>query len=240
MMIAARPGNTDWIKPVTPLFHGLNAEECAAIESALSVVIYQRSEHIFHAGDEADSLYLVLSGTIKVLYENANGDEYILMLFQTGDIFGDLFFGKYRHRIGTARALENSTLGKLSETQLMTLTQQHPRIGWNFIRHLADEQRETLARVHALMHIDARHRLLATLLHLARRHCCTDGEWFTLPACIHQEDVANIAGLNRSTASKLINEFRREGLLGGSGRVVMVNHLAVDARLRQAGVETLE
>lgn len=232
--------STRWRKRDMDLFDNLTEEESLAVENAITLVRFRRGEHIFHAGDRADGIYLVESGTVKLVYENANGDEHILTVFQAGDIFGDLFFGKYRHRIGTARALENTVLGKIGEAELRTLTETCPHIGWNFIRHLADEHRETLARVHALMHVDARYRLLATLLNLSRRHCCVEGDWFALPACLNQDDIANIAGMNRSTASKLINEFRREGLLGGVGRVVTVNHTAVDAILRAAGVEILE
>jgi hypothetical protein len=61
-----------------------------------------------------------------------------------------------------------------------------------------------------------------------------------VPPALTQEDVANIAGLNRSTACLLINEYRRQGVLGGAGRCLLVNWVAVDALLRQAGLEILE
>ena len=94
--------------------------------------------------------------------------------------------------------------------------------------------------MHALMRADARYRLLGTLLSVARRFCCTDGDWFELPSSLTQEDIANMAGLNRSTVSSLINELRREGILGGTGRSLTVNRIAVEDLLEEAGLEVLE
>jgi CRP-like cAMP-binding protein len=94
--------------------------------------------------------------------------------------------------------------------------------------------------MHALMSMDARHRLLGVLLGLARRYCCEDSPWFTLHESLTQEDIANMAGLNRSTVSLLINELRREGILGGTGRSLTVNRIAVEERLKEAGTEILE
>jgi CRP-like cAMP-binding protein len=221
----------------TCLFDGITAGD---ILKYIKISHYQRGEFLFYAGDRADTIFVLLDGIVKVSYVNPGGDEKIISIFQPGDIFGELFLGKYRSRIGIAQALENVTAAKIGESHLYALIREFPDVGLNFIRHLADEQRETLARLHALMHVDARHRLLGTLLHLARRYCCSDGEWFNLPPRLTQEDIASIACLNRSTASLLINELRRQGILGGKRRTLTVNRQAVEALLREAGLEILE
>ncbi len=131
-------------------------------------------------------------------------------------------------------------VGRLCEETFLDLIQKLPRVALNFIRHLADEQRQTLARMHALMRAEARYRLLGTLLSITRRFCCTDGDWLDLPMSLTQEDIANMAGLNRSTVSTLINDLRREKVLGGQGRVLSVNHVAIERILEDAGLEVLE
>ncbi|MBN8590682.1 MAG: Crp/Fnr family transcriptional regulator [Anaerolineae bacterium] len=88
--------------------------------------------------------------------------------------------------------------------------------------------------------MDARHRLLGTLLILARRYCCDGGEWFALPESLTQEDLAKMTGLNRSTVSVLINELRRENVLGGVGRKLMVNKVVVESIMKAKGSEILE
>lgn len=223
------------------LFDGLDSGAVEAIQQKITLAQYQRDQFLFYTGDKADCIFLLYEGMVKVAYGNLRGDEKTVMLFQSGDIFGDLFVGKYRHRIGMAIAMQEVTVGKLQEQDLLDLCQQYPQLAINYFRHMADAQRETLARMHALMHVDARTRLLGTLLSISRRYCCTaDDGWFTVPESISQEDIAHFTCLNRSTVNVLINELRRQKILGGSGRKLTVNRHAVRDLLEDAGMEILE
>lgn len=223
-----------------PFFNGLTSAE---INTALSLIPRsqnRRGESLFHVGEKAECIFLLFNGLVKKSFFSPGGDEKIISIVQSGDIFGELFLGKYGFRIGTAQAIADTHVGRVTKPNLLKLFEQFPQLSLNLIAHLADEQRETLARLHALMHIDARHRLLGTLLSLARRVECSSCEWHQLPSGITQDDLANIACLNRSTASLYINELRAQGILGGKGRLVTVNRPAVEALLREAGMEILE
>jgi len=222
------------------LFNGLTGDEIEEVLRLAPPRSYRKGEYIFFAGDAADALYILELGTVKVSYVTLNGDEKVLNIFRPGDIFGELFLGKYRRRVGEAQALDDVIVCKMSEETFLSLTRRVPQIALNFTRHLADSQRETLARAHALMRADAKYRLSGILLSMARRYCCTESDWFELPASLTQEDIANMAGLNRSTVSSLINDLRRDGVLGGAGRSLQVNRQAIEALLEEAGLEVLE
>lgn len=229
-----------WDMHGADLFAGLTPEEMEEMLRLAPPKSYHKGEFIFLTGEAADALFLLQLGTVKVSYITLNGDEKILNVFRAGDIFGELFLGKYRQRIGEAQALEDVIVCKLCEETLLSLIQRVPRVALNFIRHLVDSQRETLARTHALMRADAKYRLAGVLLSLARRYDGAELAWLELPASLTQEDIANMAGLNRSTVSSLINELRRAGVLGGTGRTLSVNRRALEAMLDEAGLEVLE
>jgi CRP-like cAMP-binding protein len=231
---------TIWNLRNAHLFQGLNSSEMDEILKMIPVASYRKHEFVFMAGDVADCIFIVQVGTVKVSYVDLNGEEKILNIFQSGDIFGNLFLGKYRHRIGNATALNDVVLCSLNESDFTHIIQRFPLIALNFIRHQADEHRQTVARMHALMSMDAKHRLLGTLLSLARRYCCDQGDWFALPESLTQEDLANMTGLNRSTVSLMVNELRREAILGGTGRSLTVNRKAVEKIMQERGSEILE
>jgi CRP-like cAMP-binding protein len=222
------------------LMHGLKFDEVAACARQIVVTRVERGETIFHRGDPADSVYFLLEGIVKKTFINPAGDEKTISIYQSGDLFGALFLGKYTHRIGTAIALEDSLTGRLRRDHLQVLIGQFPLLGLNFIGYLADEQRETLARLHALQHVDARHRLLGTLLSLSRRYCCQAEGWVHLPASITQDDLASITCLNRSTVNVHLNQLREQGILGGKGRQLLIDQQAVERELERAGLEILE
>jgi CRP/FNR family cyclic AMP-dependent transcriptional regulator len=220
-----------------PIFSGTEVERVLPF---IHVAHYPKSTYLFYDGEKPDGIYLLLSGSVKVTHINPSGAEKVISIFESGDIFGELVLGKYRRNLGSAAALSDIRVGKISEQNVLALIQRDPEFATNLIRYLADEQRETLARMHALMHLDARHRLLGTLLHLARRYCCSSGGWSHLPTSITQEDIASIACVNRSTASLLINHLRRDGILGGKGRTLTINRHAIEYLLQQDGLEILE
>lgn len=223
-----------------PLFNGLSDSE--RLEAARYIVLtrYEQHQYLFHTGDPADCIYILRAGMVKVTYGNPRGDETIVSIFQQWDVFGELFLGQYRFRVGSAVALNEAIVGKITESNFWTMLERLPKVSQNFIKHLADAQRRSLARTHALMHLDARSRLLGTLLNLARHFCCLDEDWLTLPDGITQADIASMACLNRSTVSLLINDLRRQGILGGQGRSLTINHRAVVECLEAAGLEILE
>lgn len=226
--------------PCHTLFDALTPDDTHLIQRAMRVTQVPRGAFVFRAGEQALMLYFVYQGVIKKIYSNARGDEQILGIFQPGDMFGHLFLGKYPKRIATAIAVTDAVIAGLHKVDLERLVEQIPRLGLNFIRHFSDEQRETWARMHAMRQANAHYRLLGTLLTLARRVTTNDDGWAHLPMGITQADIASIAGLNRTTASLLINELRREAVLGGSGRLLTVHRARVEHLLDAAGLEILE
>lgn len=221
------------------LLDGLTPDEHALVLAHIRVFAFVRDQTIFRVGEPAASVHFLLEGFVKVTYGNPRGDESTIAIFQRGDTFGELFLGKYRFRVGTAVALLPTQIASIAEDDLIALFAQIPRFSLNFMRHLADRNREALARMHALMHVDARARLLGALFNLSRQHCCDHDSWFNVPDAITQTDIATMACLNRSTTSLLLNDLRRGGVLGGSGRRLRINVRAVRALLDDAGLDIL-
>lgn len=220
------------------LFEGLSVPQAKHAISFMRKIKVRRGEFIFLTGETADYLYILQKGLVKISYFTSDGDERIIDFREDGEIFGELFLGRYRHRVGFAIALTDCTIYKLCEKCLFDISQCYPQINLNFIRHLVDSQREAFARMHALSRSDAKLRLLGLLIALARKTSDHDGN-YRLHPMITQEDLANMAGLNRSTVSSLINECRRKNILGGTRREIIIHVSKIEGLLRDYGSEVL-
>ena len=97
-----------------------------------------------------------------------------------------------------------------------------------------------MLRVEALLSADIGARLLAILLDLGERYGQPIADGYRLAADLTQEDIAHLVGLDRSTTSLLINRYRRDGVLGGRGRLLEIYQAPVRALLEQAGLAMLE
>jgi CRP/FNR family transcriptional regulator, cyclic AMP receptor protein len=219
------------------LFETLTARELRKLKPLLDVRHCHPGEFLFHMGDSADRLYFVERGTVKVSVFSPDGEEHMLDIFKQGDTFGELFVDDDRRRRATAQALSSVTVWTLTAAAFERLVQTLPKVCHNFGRYLLQDQRRVFTRMEALVHMKAGPRLLTYMLELAERCGQRIGVHHTLmPGKFTQVDLARMVGLNRTTVSLLINEYRRQGILGGEKSTLLVHPVRARAFLRKAGL----
>ena len=73
------------------LFAGLDEATMATVARALRRRRYRRGEIIFHAGDPGDALFIVASGSVRVVLPSDEGAEpAIVAVLGAGEFFGEL------------------------------------------------------------------------------------------------------------------------------------------------------
>ena len=89
-----------------PLFAGLNEQQLGVLARAIVRKSVGRNVEIIGAGDPTDSLYIVISGRLKVLMGDEQGREVILSILGPGEFFGELALLSPAPRSATAAAIE--------------------------------------------------------------------------------------------------------------------------------------
>ncbi len=84
----ARPSTTatDALQKV-PFFARLNTVQVTAIAEQLIARRFSSDQIIFHFGDPAGLLYIIISGKVKISYSSVDGHEAVLAILGTGDFF---------------------------------------------------------------------------------------------------------------------------------------------------------
>jgi CRP-like cAMP-binding protein len=216
------------------LFAGLDAHQMRALSRVLRETTYHRGQYLFHMGDKADRLYFLQKGAVKVSVFSPSGDERILEVFRPGDIFGELFLMTGARRMYTAQAITNVQVYTATGTAFRALMKVRPNLSHSFIRHLVQQQRRALLKLEAQLTLASGPRLLATLVDIGER---VEGA-SQAPAwrlVLSQDDLARMIGLHRSTVSTWINTYRRKGVLGGRGKLIVLRRARARAVLAQAG-----
>ena len=206
-----------------------------ALSNVLREAVYRRGEFLFHTGDKADCLYFLLKGLVKVSVLTPNGDERTLEVFRSGDTFGELFLMTSPQRMYTAQAMTGVRVYTMTGEAFHALMQVRPDLSHDFIRHLVQQQRRAIRRLEALLALDAGPRLLATLLDLGARLNRPSSTAVAWRLVLSQEELARMTGLRRSTISTWINAYRRQGVLGGRGRLILIRRARAKAALDRAG-----
>ena len=164
-----------------------------------------RGDVLFHEGDIADSLYLVLRGRIAIAIANPiDHRETVVALMDAGDLFGEMSMLDDLPRSAMARALEPSTVFAIPFEPAVKVFRSDPALLWGVTRLLARRLRVMDEALADSVFLDVTGRTAKRLLELSEG----DDE-FILP--ITQEELAGMVGASRERVNKAIASFIRLG-----------------------------
>ncbi len=117
--------NSDSISPVElrsiGLFGALDDDVLTHLASTLSVHRLEAGEIVFREGDDANAMYVVVSGEIEVLKKSKRATESRVAVLGPGDWFGEMSIVDIQPRSATVRALAPSSLLRISAADLDAL-----------------------------------------------------------------------------------------------------------------------
>ena len=149
----------------SPLFEGLPEEAIAQLKA--KVLDVQKNSRVIDEGNEATALFVVVSGRLKVLRSDADGNELTLNTLAEGDIFGELALLDDKPRSGTVVALEPCRLLMISKDDFRSLV-HHPDVALRLLQRLADKIRRLSDTAFLFATGDVFMRLRALLTDLAQ------------------------------------------------------------------------
>jgi CRP/FNR family transcriptional regulator, cyclic AMP receptor protein len=171
---------------------------------------FDRGEVVFHEGDPADSLHLIVSGRFAARIRTPLGDTTLLAIYGAGDAFGELaLVSPPSHRSATIIALEAAETRSVFREDFEALRKRHPGVDRVLVSLLADRIREMNERLLEAHYVDAETRVRRHLRQLAAVYE-RDGA-SVIP--LTQEEIAEIAGTSRATVNRVLREEERRGVI---------------------------
>jgi len=121
-------------------FVGLSSDQLAAIEQRFTTIPVRRGEILVREGDDADALYLVVSGHFVVEAGCRRVAE-----ISSGAPIGEIAFFANGKRTATVRAHRDSIVLKLPREDFTALTEENPTILKAIARTLAQRLSDTIS-----------------------------------------------------------------------------------------------
>lgn len=183
---------------------------------------FRKGEFAFRLGDRGKSVYFLLSGRLKFFRLAPNGREVILWFCFPGEVFGMTEISDAKGRRVNVQACEESLVAVVSEAAFNQYLDSHPNAS-RLCRRVMGARLGILANVLVNLVVDDAHTRIAKLiLHLGARYGVRRGEEIYLQIPLTHQEIANMIGVNRQTASRILSEFRREGLLSINNRRIHI------------------
>ncbi|MBX7242041.1 MAG: Crp/Fnr family transcriptional regulator, partial [Bacteroidia bacterium] len=169
-------------------------------------------------------LFCVKSGKIKLSQLGTDGREQIVHLVHDGDAMG------YRAILGndvyscTATAMEDSSVCFIPATDFMNLLETQPKLLLKISRLLAEKLRESEYKITQMAHQPVRDRLIHVIFSLIENYGFKEDN-STINLIIKREDLANLAGTTRETATRMLYELREQKIIALNGKYIRILNL---------------
>lgn len=223
---SGRPGGAteteDEILRRSAMFHEVDADDVQVLARQFSRLDLPRGEVLFREGDPGDSLYVVLSGKIKLGRSSPGGRETLAAVLGPADQFGELSVFDPGPRTATATAVTDTRLARLPASALHDWIRDRPVIGIQLIRVLAHRLRRTNSLLTDINFVDVPGRLAKQLLVLAQRFGSDCAGRTHVAHDLTQEELAQLVGASRETVNKSLAYFTARGWVRVEGRSVTI------------------
>ena len=210
------------VRQLEPRFlEGLTQPELQSILAAATLRRYLVNSVIVNQGHPAEHLFLLLNGRARYFFITPDGQKILLHWLPPGEMLGGAaLLSKRYHYLVSAEAVRNSCALVWDRATIRGLSTKCPRLLENALSIAWDYLNASLAIHLSMTCHTARQRVSQVLANLA------SGIGHKVPAgveiLISNEDLANAANVTPFTASRLLSDWQRKGLLTKSrGKVLL-------------------
>ena len=196
------------------LFARVDDETLELCASSLRVRRYRKNEIIFHQGDPGDSLYIIESGSVKIVLPSPEGEEgAIIATLMRGDFFGELALLDGAPHSATAVAIESTEALVLRRDRFEDLFEPQPQLRNALFAGLVTGLRRLTGHVEELHFLDLPGRLASRIVRLAREAQPGVSKDIRLDWPFTQSDLAAMIGGTRQTVNRLLADMTAQDLV---------------------------
>jgi len=178
---------------------------------------HRKSEIIFSQGDDANAVFYIKKGKVKVTVVSKQGKEAVVAILGTDEFVGEGCLIGQPRRLATASAMSECVTMRVDKGEIQRLLRDEPTFSQMFVSHvLARTARVEEDLVDQLFNSTEK-RLARLLLLLA--NFGKEGRPEPLMAKITQETLAEMIGTTRSRVSYFMNKFREAGFIDYNGHL---------------------
>jgi len=195
-----------------------------------TAVKVRKGQKVFSQGELSDSIFFIESGRVKISVISSSGREAVVAILGPPSFFGEGCMVAQPVRLGTATALEQSTLFRVEKRAMLRALSEQPTLSEKFIASLLTRNLDLEEDLCDQLFNHSEKRLARVLIKLERlrnQEKLSDGK---IPVLSH-ETLAEMVGTTRARITHFLNKFRKLGLIDYNGDLHVRVELLTDAVL---------
>lgn len=220
------PVRSEWLDPAVcsldyrlkiigrlPFFKHLPGDAIGWINSLFHDQDVEVGQTVYFEGDEADHLYLVALGKIKLVRNTEAGKEVLLDVLRGGEYFGSLpAFGRHVHT-ETAISLTAGCILWVSSEEFEKILSRYPDVTRKVLEAVSLRLEQSQDMVRQLSTYTVEQRVASVLLRLGEKLGETRGKELLIQLPLSRQDLAAMTGSTTETVSRVMSRFSEEGMV---------------------------
>jgi CRP/FNR family transcriptional regulator, cyclic AMP receptor protein len=218
-----------------PFFRDLDPEALDQLCRYAKHTTLKRGATIFSKGDPGNSLFAVISGTVKMSVSSADGRSAIFNLIGAGEIFGEIALLDGLGRSADVTANTNCEVFVIDRREFIPFVRSQPALAMKFIELLCTRLRWTSDQVEQIILQNLPGRLASALIRLTEKHKLAPGG---RTIAVTQQEISEMVGMTRESINKQLRVWAsRKWVRLEHGAIVVLNAEPLQALAEAGGTE---
>jgi CRP/FNR family cyclic AMP-dependent transcriptional regulator len=206
-----------------PLFSSFPEDQLRMLAAVVTRKSATRSTTVMSGGDATDSLYIVLSGRLKVLMSDSDGKEVILAILGPGEFFGEMGLIDDAPRSASVVAIEACELLSIAKRDFKKCLAENFEMAMAVMRGLVRRLREADRKIGSLALLDVYGRVARLLLDMSET---VEGEKIVTKR-LPKQDIAKMIGASREMVSRVMKDLQMGGYIEVRGSNIVLRDTIV-------------
>ena len=206
-----------------PLFASFPEDQLRLLTPVITRRSLPRSTTVMASGDPTDSLYIVLSGRLKVMMSDAEGKEVILSILGPGEFFGEMGLIDDAPRSASVVSIEACELLSIAKRDFKKSLAENFEMAQAVMRGLVRRLRDADRKIGSLALLDVYGRVARLLLDMSET---VDGEKVVTKR-LPKQDIAKMIGASREMVSRVMKDLQMGGYIEVRGSNIVLRDTIV-------------
>jgi CRP/FNR family transcriptional regulator, cyclic AMP receptor protein len=215
-----------------PIFSDLEPEALDQLCRYAKHATLKRGATLFSKGDPGNSLYAVISGSVKMSISSPDGRNAILNIVGPGEIFGEIALLDGRARSTDAIANSTCEVFIIDRREFIPFVKSQPTLAMKFIELLCGRLRLTSDQVEQIILQNLPGRLAAALIRLSEKHKPEAGG---RTIAVTQQEISEMVGMTRESINKQLRAWATRNWVRLEHGAIVVLNPEVLRELAEAG-----
>ncbi|MBU8880982.1 Crp/Fnr family transcriptional regulator [Bacillus sp. FJAT-29790] len=185
---------------------------------------YKKGDQVISEYEEAKGVYFVHSGIVKLTKQDDQGNEIIVCIKKTGEIFAEacLFNAEAKCYPATATMLQEGEIYFLNTDDLEQELLLSPEMAVQIIRYMSASLRDMTSILRDIALLDVYMKTVRTLERLADKFGANRCNKMYIELPITVQEFATLVGTSRESVSRVFSKLRKDGIIEINGKTIII------------------